>query len=28
VPGEKRNVSAEQYQTLLDRLVAARGCGT
>jgi CubicO group peptidase (beta-lactamase class C family) len=28
VPGEKRNVSAEQYQQLLDRLVAARGCGT
>jgi CubicO group peptidase (beta-lactamase class C family) len=28
VPGEKRNVSAEQYQTLLDRLVAAHGCGT
>lgn len=28
VPGEKRNVSGEQYQGLLDLLVAARGCGT
>ena len=28
VPGENRNVSAEQYQELLDRLVSAHGCGT
>jgi CubicO group peptidase (beta-lactamase class C family) len=28
VPEGNRNVSAEQYQELLDRLVSAHGCGT
>ena len=28
VPGENRNVSGGQYRELLERLVAARGCGT
>ena len=28
VPGENRNVSGPQYQSLLDLIVAAKGCGT